>query len=362
VFLITAATAVAVAVSARGLVSSLRTTVVSKAKIFVGSDVEAQVVGGATAPAGFPYPVTVAERVPDAGHFDDVSTDSFQLLVIDPSTFADAAFWQNSWSDVPRDELMSRLEDGEGGTLPIVIANGTEAPTSITVETTSVPVTVVGRADSFPGYSSSRPLVVVSRDTALDVFPAGFNLLTIPGSSTELWIHGPTAGVLDAINHSNIEATAVITADEVRDIPFIVSVVNTFLTLDLLGVMALLLVVVVSIVYLHVRQRARVTATGLSWRMGASPSLLRRALILELGGILLGALAVGVPMGLLSSSVVLRSLDPLPLIPPHISFAPPWAAVVAIAVLLLAAVMAGSWFVDRAARKADLSQVMRIAG
>ena len=363
VFLITAAIAVSVAVSARGLVSSLRTTVVAKAKIFVGSDVQAQVVAGAVPPAGFPYPVTVAERVPDAGYFDESSTDSFQLLVIDPSTFAEAAFWEGSWSDVPLDELLTRLDAGGNGALPIVIANGaTTTPTSITVGTTQVPVTLMGRTTSFPGYSSTNPLVVVSRDTALRVFPAGFDLLAIPGSSTELWMRGPTNAVLDAIRRSNIEASSVITADEVRDIPFIVSVVNTFLTLDILGAMALLLVVVLAIVYLHVRQRARVIATGLSSRMGASFSLLRRALILELGGILLGALVIGVPTGLFSSSVVLRSLDPLPLIPPRIFFAPPWAAVAAMAVLLLAAVIVGAWFVDRAARKADLGEVMRVAG
>ena len=358
-FLITAAIAVSVAISARGLVSSLRTTVAAKAEIFVGSDVQAQVVGGALQPVGFPYPVTVAERVPDAGHFGDVSTDSFQLLVIDPSTFADAAFWEDSWSDVPLDDLLTRLDASETGALPIVIANGAMAPpTSITVGTTTVPVTLVGRTDSFPGYSSTSPLVVVSRDAALRAFPA---LSVIPGSSTELWMHGPTNAVLDAIRRSSIDTSLVITADQVRDIPFIVSVVNTFLTLDLLGVMALLLVVVLAIVYLHVRQRARVTATGLSSRMGASFSLLRRAMILEMGGILLGALAIGVLTGLFASSVVLRSLDPLPLIPPRIFFAPPWAAVVAIAFLLLAAAIVGAWFVDRAARKADLAGVMRVA-
>ena len=168
--------------------------------------------------------------------------------------------------------------------------------------------------------------------------------------------------MLDAIRHSNIQASFVITADEVRDIPFIVSAVNTFLTLDILGVMALLLVLALAIVYLHVRQRARSIATGLSARMGASISLLRGALILELGGILLVAFAIGVPTGLFASSVVLRSLDPLPLIPPRISFATPWGAVVAIAVLLLTAAIVGAWLVDRSARKADLGDIMRVAG
>jgi hypothetical protein len=362
VFLIAAAIAVSVSVSAQALVSSLRTTVVAKAKIFVGSDVQAQVVPGAIAPTDFPYPLTEAERAPDAGHFDDLPTDKFELLVIDPSTFVEAAFWNDALSDLPLAELMTRLDGGESGSLPIVIANGgEEEPSSITVGVEEVPVEVVGRAVSFPGSTSLGPVVVVSRDAALRAFPTGFNLLTMGGASTEFWMRGPTDAVLDAIARSGIAPFSVLTSDQVRDIPFIVAAVNTFLTLDVLGVMALLLVVVLAVGYLHVRQRPRIVASGLSGRMGVSSSLLRRALVLELGGVLVGAIAIGAPTGLIASAVVLRSLDPLALIPPRPYFVGPWIGVIAASVFLLLAAVVGGWIVDRATRGADLGEVMRVA-
>ena len=363
VFLIAAAVAVSVSVSAQALVSSLRTTVVAKAQIFVGSDVQAQVVPGAVPPTGFPYPLTQVERVPNGGHFDEVATESFQLLVVDPSTFAGAAFWNDSLSSSSLDDLMKSLNGDGTGSLPIVIANGSNfRPSTITIGVAQVPVTVVGRAVSFPGALAQQPVVVVSRDAALGALPDGSNLLTMGGNSTELWIAGPTADVIDALGRSDISTFSVVTTDQVRDIPFIVAAVNTFLTLDVLGVMSLLLIVVLAVGYLHVRQRPRVVASGLSSRMGVSPRMLRRALALELGGVLLGALAIGVPTGLIASAVVLRSMDPLSLIPPQPFFAAPWIGVIAVGVLLVIAAVAGSWIVDRATRHADLAEVMRVAG
>jgi len=363
VFLIAAAVAVSVSVSAQALVSSLRSTVTAKAEIFVGGDVQAQMVPNATPPTDFPYPLTEVERAPDSGHFDGLVQPRFELLVIDPTTFVGAAFWNDSLSDVPLAELMTRLQGDAGGSLPIVIANGaTLSPSAITVGVEHVPVEVVGRARSFPGSSSQNPVVVVSRDAALRAFPSGFNLLSMGGATTEFWIHGPTNAVMEAVARSNIHPYSVLTSDKVRDIPFVVAAVNTFLTLDVLGVLALLLVVVLAVGYLQVRQRPRIVASGLSSRMGVSSSLLRRALTLELGCMLVGAIAIGVPTGLIASAVVLRSLDPLALIPPPPFYATPWAGVIAASVALLVGAVIGAWIVDRASRGADLGEVMRVAG
>ena len=363
VFLIAAAIAVSVSVSAQGLVSSLRATAVAKAKIFVGSDVQAQVVPGAADPTDFPYPITLVEVVPDAGFFDDVSTSRFELLVIDPSTFANAAYWNGALADVPLDELVRRLDADDGDTLPVVLANGTGVnPRTITVGVAKVPVSVVGRASSFPGSTSLRPVIVVSRDTALRIFPSGFNLLTMGGSNTEVWVRGDADPVIDALAGSPIQPFTFLTADQVRDVPYIVAAVNTFLTLDVLGVMALILIVVLAVGYVQVRERPRIVESGLSARMGVPRALLRRALLLELGGILVGAILIGVPTGLIASAVVLDALDPLAQIPPSPFFVDPWSGVIAACLFLLLAAVVGAWLVDRAARRADLAEVMRVAG
>jgi putative ABC transport system permease protein len=363
VFLIAAAIAVSVSVSAQALVSSLRSTVVAKAEIFVGSDVQAEMPPDASPPTDFSYPLTAVLRAPGAVHLDDQVQPSLQLLAIDPATFAKAAFWSDELSDAPLDQMVARLGEDHGGALPIIIANGGDlAPSTMTMDANAVPVDVVGRAVSFPGSSSQSPVIVVSRVAAQRAFPTGFPLLRVGGGSTEFWMKGPTTAVVDAVGRADFTPYSVLTSDEVRDIPFIAAAVNTFLTLDVLGILALLLVVVLAVGYLQVRQRPRVVAARLSSRMGVPSRLLRRALILELGGVLLGAIAVGVPTGLISAAVVVRSLDPLKSIPPPPFFDAPWVWIAVTAAALLVAAVVGGWIVDRATRRADLGEVMRVAG
>ena len=92
----------------------------------------------------------------------------------------------------------------------------------------------------------------------------------IPSSNsrTELWIRGPTDEALAAIGAANIQTFVILTADQIKDNPLITAAVNTFLALDVLGIAALLLVLVLAIVYLQARQRSRVVASALSSRMG----------------------------------------------------------------------------------------------
>ena len=164
-----------------------------------------------------------------------------------------------------------------------------------------------------------------------------------------------------AIGPAHIQAFTVVTADHVKDIPLIVAAENTFVVLDVLGIVALLLVVVLALVYQQARQRSRVLASALSERMGASRRTLRRALTLELGGSLVAALVVGVGVGLLATPVVHRGLDPLPTIPPPPIPVTPWPAIVAASVVLVAAASIGGWLADRATRTVALGEVMRVA-
>ena len=69
---------------------------------------------------------------------------------------------------------------------------------------------------------------------------------------------------------AGVDTYLTITADEVSDIPFIKAAIDTFIVLDVLGIVALILVLVVAIVYLQARQRSRVVSTALSARMELS--------------------------------------------------------------------------------------------
>ena len=59
-----------------------------------------------------------------------------------------------------------------------------------------------------------------------------------------------------------------LTADDVKDVPFIAASIDTFSMLNILGLAAGVLVIGVLVVYLQARQRARTVSNVLSMRMG----------------------------------------------------------------------------------------------
>ena len=157
-----------------------------------------------------------------------------------------------------------------------------------------------------------------------------------------------------------MESYLTITADEVSDIPFIKAAIDTFLVLDVLGVVALILVLVVAIVYLQARQRSRIVSMALSERMGLQAGTMRRSLVLELAVLLFGGLAVGATTGFDRR----RDHDPVPrpasTIPPGPIAVVPFAVVVAAAGALAVVAFVGGWLAARAARGVRLGEVLRV--
>jgi hypothetical protein len=110
-------------VQARAVVGSLETTVDAKAKVFVGSDLQAWVPPDVSPPEEIPYPITRVGRARQAGtgHPGGVV---FDLLTVDSDTFATAAFWHDGFSERSLEDLMADLEQGRRGQLPVVVAAG----------------------------------------------------------------------------------------------------------------------------------------------------------------------------------------------------------------------------------------------
>lgn len=364
-FLVASVLALAVFAAAQAMAASLRATVDAKASVFVGSDVQLRVsLDSEPDTRGYPYPVTKASRVRDAGAFTGTE-QHYDIVAIDPTTLEGAAFWRDSFSDVPLATLLDRLDSGLAEPLPVVVSNGGGVGLSaIDLGQATVPVRVVGTATSFPGTSSGdRPLIVVDRDRLEATFAAlgQPNPLNVAQGSTELWVHGPPTEVLDSADQLGVFVLATLTTDEVKDIPYIDAAIDTFAMLNLLGVTALLLVLVVAIVYVQARQRARVLGAALSVRMGMTARTLRRSLVAELGAILGLALVLGGLVGIISVSVVVPTLDPLPTIPPPPLITDPWVALGVAGVVLLAASFVGGTVAARASRRVSLGEVMRAA-
>jgi putative ABC transport system permease protein len=362
--LVAGSLALVVFVSSQALVSSLRSTVEAKAKVFVGSDVQVHVGPDSELPGDdYPFPVTKVTRSRDAGTI--TGTDAtFDLLAVDPRTLSSAAYWNDAFSDDGLDELANRLDTGDPGvSLPIVLSNGDGfEPVSLDLAGATVPVTVVGRATSFPGTSSgAHPLVVVSYGSLAEAFADRNDPLNTSMASTEFWIRGAAGPIVASIDRLGVLPLLVVTADEVEDIPYINAAIQTFVMLDVLGVVAMILLVVVALVYLQARQRSRVIAGELSQRMGQERTTMRRALILELGAVLLASLAVGAIVGGLAARVVVSHLDPLPTIPPSPLLVQPVIAIVVGALAVAIAAVVGGRLADRAERRTPLGEVLRVA-
>jgi predicted lysophospholipase L1 biosynthesis ABC-type transport system permease subunit len=166
---------------------------------------------------------------------------------------------------------------------------------------------------------------------------------------------------VSAASNAGVGSYLTITADEVADIPFIKAAIDTFVVLDMLGVVALLLVLVVGVVYLQTRQRSRILSTALSTRMGLESGTMRRSLVLELMIVLFAALAVGAATGLIGAAIVLPFLDPLPTIPPGPIDVIPWIELAAAAAGLAIAAYVGGALAGRVARGVSLGEVLRVS-
>ena len=150
VFLVAATLALAVFAASQTMVSSLRSTVDAKAKVFVGSDVQLQVGPDTQIPSDFGFPATIATRSRQAGYISD-SDLQFDLLAIDPATFERAAYWNSAFSDRSEADLMRLLEAPSGDRLPVVLANGQGiAPAALEMQQHIVPIDIVATASRIP--------------------------------------------------------------------------------------------------------------------------------------------------------------------------------------------------------------------
>ena len=349
-------------VQAQGMAGSMRTTMDAKAGVYVGGDVQARVDYRYEPPgADFGAPFTRVTRTYQAGTFEAGRT--FDLLAVDPDTFARAAFWSDGFADVPLAELLRRLTSGDpGGALPVIIARPAgPGSTSITLVETTVPIEVVGTAAAFPGMSSLRPLVIVDEERLLDATQDAPNPLDVPAAGTELWIRGTDEQVRAALATLPYVPSIVLSTEEVKDIPHIAAVIDTFLVLNALGLVAALLVLASIVMYLQARQRSQVLAYGLSIRMGMDARGHRRAVASELVAMLGVAALVGVGLAVVAIRLVVPLLDPLEVIPPDPIPVLPLLTIVLLPLALALVVLGGAWLTERRARSVDLGQVMRLA-
>jgi putative ABC transport system permease protein len=358
-----AALAVGVFVYAGTLVASGRATVAAKALTFIGSDVSVPLPPNPDLPRDLGVSATVVTKVGSAHVLPDLQ--GVDVLGVDPATFAQGAFWDESFAARDLDALLSDLAGGlRADRVPtVVVGDGVADGSVLEAAGASATIRVVGRARAWPGMLARRPLLVVDRRALAPRAPAGTvgSYLGATGAH-ELWARGAPEDVLAAIADEGLPLQGALTLSGVSDAASLLPLEWTFAFLQSLGAAAGVVALVGMVLYLQARQAARVVANALVRRMGFGRFAHGRAIAAELAGMLLLACALGASLAATAADLVYRRLDPLPDVPPEPLLRLPLLLIAAVGAVAVASCSMGAWRVLRSAERANIAEVMRVAG
>lgn len=340
------------------LATSARASARAKALVFVGSDVQAVVEPGASPPRGFPFPYTRVVQVTTATLLPGVG--AVNAVGVDPVTFARAVHWDGSFSRTPLRSLLASLRPGPQGTRVPVIVAGPAPPANATLgllggANALLPARVAATTTAFPGMEQGR--ATVAFDVRL--------LRRYPSlSRTEvLLIKGDPAAIERALSAGHVATQSVVSAAEVSTAtPVFLSLSWIFEFLQALGVLTGLIALGGTVLYLESRQRSREVSYALSRRMGLRAGAHRVSVLLELGGMLVTGFVLGAALSWIAARLVYAKLDPQPTLPPPALFRSPLSLFALTLAALLFVALAGSVLVQRAADRANVAEVLRVAG
>jgi putative ABC transport system permease protein len=356
-FVTAAAVAVGVLVYSTMLVSSVKATTNAKTHVFAGSDVSVTVSRtDELPPIGVPHTRVL--------HLDrgEVGGQRLDVLGIDPETFADAAYWDDAFASDSLEELTARLGPvREGGSLPVIVAGGAELPSVIQIAGHDIRIEQVGEASTWPGMLADNPMIVAHATALEDAISAAGGSIGTAGADAVVWARGDEQRVLAELADSGVDTQAAVTAEDAGDTSALLSISWTFTLLELLGIFAGLLAVAGMLLYLAARQRARLVSYALAKRMGLQIREHRFAVVLELLGMLVSALAIGSGLGAVAVRLVYARLDLLPQVPPAPLLRVPSIELALTAATFLLAAWVGAWWVQRGAEGANVGEVMRLA-
>jgi putative ABC transport system permease protein len=281
------------------------------------------------------------------------------VVGIDRETFEDGAFWDGSFG-MSVDRFLAAVKPSGEALRAVVVRSGADVK-EVSVAAATLPVSVAGRLDAFPGTARTRTLVVVDRDALQAALTAaGVSAGQAPPTFV-LWAHGDPAEIRRRIEAAGRSIDAVRSVDEVRETPAFQSLAWTFGFLEALGVAAGVIALVGLVLYLQTRQRAREISYALARRMGLTRGAHRRSVAIELAGMLVTAFLVGAGLAFAAALLVYKRFDPLPSLPPGAVLRIPVVALAAAGGAIVLAAWVGSRLVQRRADRANVAEVMRAA-
>ena len=356
VALVTAcAFSVGVLVYSTTIARSTRTSVLAKAQIFTGSDFSAELAQSPATPA-LPFPSTYVAK------FRRVSLApgdrTARALGIDPSTFADAAYWEESFSTQELPALLRALEQSGEGVNAIAVGQGFPADIAFLGGGITIPVNVVGTARSFPGQLGRTPMLVMDKDDLENV--AGTIAGATGGRRDELWARGDPGPILRSLNERGVLYFSTNSIAEVLESPSLQSLLWSLGLLRTLGIAAGVISVAGLVLYLQSRERASTVVRALTRRMSFTSRGYLKMLILEVGGLLGAAFVVGASLGLGVSMLLEDRFDLSPDLPPALTVEVPLVTLALAAVLVAVTAVVSAWRMQRLADRANVAEVMRV--
>ncbi len=354
-----AALSIGILVYSGVLVQSVRATSNAKAQVFTGSDVSVTLPPRSVIPT-LPFPTTRVMRV-SLGVSVLPGDTNINVLAVDRATFAQTAFWDDSFARESLPSLLDSLAGGEAR-LPIVDAAGLPPGASLDVGDHHIALDVIERVKAFPGLVAGQPLIVADRDTFERTLTASGASMGDVGFTEQLWAKGDPNRILAQMRSANLQIEDAITADQVKDTPSFLSLSWTFGFLQALGIMAGVIALLGTLLYLQARQRSREVSYALSRRMGLRKRSHRLSVAVELAAMLVLSFAIGTVLAGAASFLIYTHLDLQPGIPPPPLYRVPWLMVGGVAGALLLFAYLGAWTVQRRAERMKVAEVMRLAG
>ncbi|HEY1331780.1 MAG TPA: FtsX-like permease family protein [Actinomycetota bacterium] len=367
------ASAVAIGMLVYGgvLAASLQSASAAKGQVAIGSDVAVDVSSGTQLPRGSVLPATVVQRIP--GVAVGPGEHSVDVLGVDPSTFARAAYWQGRFGgSLPGILNALTVPASAGSPVPVVVVNG-NVPAQAHLETQgfSIPIRQVVNTSVFPGMSAGRTLIVANATALSRAMVAAGLTMDEAGDLPQIWARGDPATILPQLGAAGVplstdsvfgaRITPVHTAAAEAQTSRLQAITWTLGYLRALGLLSALLALAGIALYLQTRQRARQVSFALASRMGLRANAYRTSVALELACMLGMAFVVGSAIAILAAALVVQPLDPLGSLPPGAQLALPLALFAEIALALGIVTLGSAWLVQQRASRANVAEVMRLA-
>jgi putative ABC transport system permease protein len=345
------------------LVASNEATARAKANVQVGGESMVPISSDEPLDESLPFDATLVVRKDDT----EVEPGGIKVdtLGVDPASFQDVAFFDASFAGESLEELVDRLRSFNGETLSaIVVGVDLQDGSVVATPTWDAPLEIVGTADTWPGMSSGRPMIVTRRDALFEAAEAAGS--SIPERlivARELWAEAPLDEVLSEIRKTNLifNPSSALSTEEILSGPSFLALSWTFEYLQALGIATGFIALIGMLLYLQTRQQAREVSYALARRMGLRRGAHRWAIAVELGAMLGVSLVVGGLLAVVASLLVYGRLDPLPDVPPDPLFRIPPEVILVLVPAIVVAALVGAWRVQRKADTANVAEVLRYA-